>query len=291
MGLPASDRQSILICDDSIDEIRVIVSVLKMAEYKLIIARDGRQACDRAGLLQPDLILLDVRMPGMDGFATCRLLKAHQDTRNIPIIFLTAANDLTDRIQGLRAGAIDYIVKPANEEEVLLRVSAQLARNKSFSGSKSEVASNSPHVHHSHQALVSAVVNLLNEESDDEIDLDEIASKLGCGRGNLNDAFRAALDVSFFGWLREQRLKRAFHWLARTELPINQIAQELGYTSSANFATAFRERHGVTPREFRKRATVEPRWCESLLTPSPHDLSLTSNPWNILERGIPSSQG
>ena len=60
---------------------------------------------------------MDIRMPGMDGFTACRLLKAHVDTKDIPLIFLTAANDTTDRLTGLRLGAVDYIVKPACEEE------------------------------------------------------------------------------------------------------------------------------------------------------------------------------
>lgn len=292
------DRPSILICDDSIDEIRVIVSVLKTADYKLIIAQDGRQACDRASLLRPDLILLDVRMPGIDGFAACRLLKAHRDTRHIPIIFLTAANDLDDRLEGLRVGAVDYIVKPAHEEEVLLRVAAQLARNRPGASDADTTSSTNtatprapePGTQPSHQAIVLAFIRLLEEAREEDLHLDLIASKLGTSRTAITEAFRATLGTPVVGWLREQRLKRACHWLARSTLPISQIAQDLAYNNSGNFATAFRDRYGIAPREFRKLAQADPLRFQHHWHTAEHELSLKANPWLLLERSVPNPQ-
>lgn len=279
------EHASILICDDSIEEIRVIVSALKRQDYRLIIASNGKEACDRASLLMPSLILMDVRMPHMDGYAACRLLKAHVDTKHIPVIFLTAATDLDDRLCGLRAGAVDYIVKPANEEEVRLRVAAQLSRTQS----KPEEHISEPFTISGPRALVRAFLRLLEDCCEDDVDLDDLLANIGTTKQVLNDAFRATTGASFYGWLRDQRMRRACHWLLHSDLSIGQISDDLGYSNSGNFATAFRERYGITPRDFRKLALTEPGSVEKLWQPDSNDLSVRSNPWLILERVLGQS--
>lgn len=285
------ERPSIIICDDTIEEIRVIVSVLKTADYKLIVAQNGKEACDRAALLRPSLILMDVRMPVMDGFAACRLLKAYEETRHIPVIFLTAANDLHDRLEGLRAGAVDYIVKPAHAEEVLLRVAAQIGRDqdrRTHRSNREPDDATVPPSSSAHQAIVQAFVRLLESNQDDTTDdIDLLAAKVGTNRQGLSEAFRHTVGSSVFGWLREQRLRRACQWLARTAMPITQIALELGYSSSGNFATAFRERYGITPREFRRLAQTDAQSIQPLWRPGSHDLPLSASPWALLDRALP----
>lgn len=279
------ERPSILICDDTLEEIRVIVSVLKTADYRLIVAHNGKEACDRATMLRPQLILMDVRMPIMDGFVACRLLKAHEDTRHIPVIFLTAANDQHDRLEGLRAGAIDYIVKPAHAEEVLLRVAAHLQRiqDPERNASATTVA---PSVN-SHRSTVHAFIRLIESDPEEPDDIDLLAAKVGTHRQGLSDAFRQTFGTTVYGWLREQRLKRACQWLACSGMSITQIALELGYSSNGNFATAFRERYGTTPRDFRKLAHTDPASIEKLWRPTPHDLAPDASPWLLLERAVP----
>lgn len=279
---------SILICDDSIGEVRVIVSALRNQSYRIIIANNGREACDRASLLQPDLILMDVRMPLMDGFAACRLLKAHKDTEHIPVVFLTAATDLDDRLGGLRAGAIDYIVKPANEEEVRLRVAAQLARNWMPPQAQVNASLNEPRSVSAPNALVRAFIRLLEETHDDESDVDILISRIGASRQSLNDAFRTALGASIYEWLRDQRMKRACYWLIHSESSIGQISDDLAYSNSGNFATAFRERYGMSPRDFRKLTISEPSEVCRYWQPVSMDLPLKANPWFILERALAS---
>ncbi len=288
---PKADRPSILICDDTIEEIRDIVSVLKTADYKLIVAQNGKEACDRATLLRPSLILMDVRMPVMDGFVACRLLKAHDETRKIPVIFLTAANDLHDRLEGLRAGAVDYIVKPAHAEEVLLRVAAQIGRENDQLVPATIAPASAPVLSttsSNRQAIVQAFVRLLDTaEVDSPDDIDLLAAKVGTHRQGLSEAFRHTVGTSVFVWLREQRLKRACQWLAKTAMPITQIALELGYSSSGNFATAFRERYGITPREFRKLAHTDAQRLQTLWQPASQDLPIGASPWALLDRALP----
>lgn len=235
----------ILICDDSIEEIRVLVSMVRSMHYRLSIATNGKDACNRASVLKPDLILLDVRMPVMDGLATCRILKAHEDTKHIPVIFLTAANDLSHRLEGLRCGAVDYIVKPANEEEVLLRVAAHIRRP------AEERYFDSRRVPHDTAALVHACIRLLEGDLSWTPATDDLCEKLGVGRTRLATGFRDVFGTTFHGWLRERRMQQACEWLTNSSISINTIAANLGFTTSGNFATAFRDRFNVTPRTFR----------------------------------------
>lgn len=240
-----TEDRHILICDDSIEEIRVLVSMVRSMRYRLSIATNGKDACNRASVLQPDLILLDVRMPVMDGLATCRILKAHEDTRDIPVIFLTAANDLAHRLEGLRCGAVDYIVKPANEEEVLLRVAAHIRRP------AEERYFDSRRVPGDTAALVHACIRLLEGDLSWTPTTDELCRKLGVGRARLTTVFRDVFGTTFYEWLRERRMQQACEWLTNSSISINTIAANLGFTTSGNFATAFRDRFNVTPRTFR----------------------------------------
>jgi len=91
-----------------------------------IIARDGETGLERAKFSRPDLILLDVLMPGMNGFETCRRLKADEATRDIPVLFMTVLSETSDKLKGFEAGGVDYVTKPIQEEEVLARVTAHL---------------------------------------------------------------------------------------------------------------------------------------------------------------------
>lgn len=236
----------VLICDDSIEEIRVLVSMLKNANYKIVIATNGRDACDRASLLQPDLILLDIRMPGMDGLAVCRILKAHSDTRDIPVIFLTAANELTDRLEGLRCGAIDYIVKPANEEEVLLRVAGHIKRG------ERDAYFDSSRYSRETATLVEACIRIIARDLAHTPSTEELCQQLGTSRYKIALAFNEVFGSTVHGWLRERRMTQACEWLTNTELSVNTIAANLGYNSSGNFTTAFRERFNVVPTTYRE---------------------------------------
>ena len=116
----------ILIVDDNSTNLKVLSDSLKTAGYKVLIAKDGYSALAKLEKVHPDLILLDVMMPGIDGFETCERIKASDCLRDIPIIFMTALSDTEHKVRGLQAGAVDYITKPFQQEEVLARVGVQI---------------------------------------------------------------------------------------------------------------------------------------------------------------------
>lgn len=117
---------SILIVDDMPVNLKVIVDYLESYGFAIRIARSGETALKRVQYNQPDLILLDVLMPGIDGFETCRRLKADETARDIPVIFMTSLTSTEDKVKGFEVGAVDYVTKPLHQEEVLARITTHL---------------------------------------------------------------------------------------------------------------------------------------------------------------------
>ena len=118
--------ETILIVDDTPDNLLVLFSYLEEKGYKILLAEDGETALHIARSKAPDLILLDVLMPDMNGFETCRRLKAKTTTKDIPVIFLTALSETVNKVQGFKLGGVDYITKPSEQEEVLVRIQTHL---------------------------------------------------------------------------------------------------------------------------------------------------------------------
>lgn len=116
----------ILIVDDTPKNIQVLGTILRQEDYQLNIANNGKQAIDMAEKVLPDLILLDIMMPEMDGFQTCKTLKKMEKTKNIPVIFLSAKSETEDIVKGFEMGAADYVTKPFNASELLSRVKTHL---------------------------------------------------------------------------------------------------------------------------------------------------------------------
>ena len=116
----------ILVVDDTPANIQLLVGVLREHGYQISAATNGRQALDAMAKLRPDLVLLDIVMPEMDGFETCRRIKASEEWREIPVIFLTGRSDSADIVQGFELGAVDYVAKPFNTHELLARVNTHL---------------------------------------------------------------------------------------------------------------------------------------------------------------------
>lgn len=117
---------NVLIVDDNPNNLKVLESILTTAGFKVRAALNGETALRAAKLLPPDLVLLDIRMPSMDGFEVCRRLKADVDTAHVPVIFISALQEMDDKVHAFQAGGVDYIVKPFQAEEVLTRAKTHI---------------------------------------------------------------------------------------------------------------------------------------------------------------------
>ncbi len=126
MDIHQPQDDTLLIVDDNLKNLKVLLDLLKDHGFDISVARNGEEALERAGRRPPDLILLDVMMPGLDGFETCRRLKANETTREIPIIFMTALTDVESKLKGFEAGGVDYVTKPLEYQEVIARLNTHL---------------------------------------------------------------------------------------------------------------------------------------------------------------------
>jgi len=113
---------TVLVVDDNPKNVQIIALLLNELKYKIIIAVNGKSAIDLVERVRPDLILLDVMMPGMDGFEACQIIKTKAENENIPVIFITALSEKINIVKGFEVGGVDYITKPFNKEELISRI-------------------------------------------------------------------------------------------------------------------------------------------------------------------------
>lgn len=249
----AADRMPhILVIDDTPEDIRSLLAILRAQPWRLSLASDPRQGYQRALALRPDLIVLDVRMPGMDGFTLCRLLREAPATQRTPVIFLSSASTVEERLEGLSLGGVDYVLKPFAAEEVLarIRIHLQLAWRDEAVASPEPAASTQD----GDQVVLRAAMRFIAQNLGELPSLAEIARKVGTHDKRLSGIFREHLGTTVFAYAREARLRKGQELLADSQMSVQDIAELVGFRSACNFTTAFRERQGLTPSQYRQQA-------------------------------------
>ncbi|PZO56424.1 MAG: hybrid sensor histidine kinase/response regulator [Phormidesmis priestleyi] len=189
-----SAQPFILAVDDNSNNLSVLSQTLKTAGYKVRIAVDGEDALSQIARAQPELILLDVQMPKIDGFETCRRLQANPETAGIPVIFMTALADAASRVKGLSLGAVDYIAKPFDQAEVLARVKVHWRLKQLTDMLDQQVRDRT-------QSLQQAQVHLVQQEKLSALGelvagvAHEINNPVGCIVGNVGSVQRYFSDL------------------------------------------------------------------------------------------------
>lgn len=240
--------RNILIVEDSAFEQRMLVDLLSEMPYRVSVAFNGEQGYQLALSQHPDLILLDVRMPNMDGYACCRLLKANPVTQDIPIIFVSGIDSAEDRITGLSIGGVDFVSKPFTPGELAARIHVHLnlMRRAPSPPPADPAAPVDPDA-----VTVRAAMYLIADNLGALPSLAEIARSVGTYREKLSQLFRAHTGKTVFAFIREERIARGLQLLRETDMDIQDIALLVGFRNAGNFATAFREKMGVTPSAYR----------------------------------------
>ena len=253
-----TQQRKILIVDDSAFEQRVLVDLLSELPYKVSVAFNGLQGYQLALAQRPDLILLDVRMPNMDGYTACRLLKANPVTENIPIIFLSGADGDEERIMGLSIGGVDFVTKPFSPGELAARIQVHLNLARRASQPRAPAAADAaparaaPLEIDPDAVIVNAAKRLIADNLASLPGLAEIARSVGTYREKLSQVFREQTGMTVFAFIREARIRRGEELLKDTDIDVQDIALLIGFNNAGNFATAFRERTGITPSAFRQ---------------------------------------
>ena len=241
-ALPLGDI-CVLIVEDMPDELRLLARILVDAGARVLMAVEGAEALRLATIMRPDVVVLDVQLPPPDGIAICRALGAHMASANIPVLLTSGLLDVQTRLDGFAAGARDFITKPFTAPELVARVAlhANLGRQLRLS-----------HDECTKPRWLTAVLQRLQAALADPPTVETLAQEAGTTTHRLHDAFRTHLNTTPAAFVREARLKEAARQLRDSATTVAEVGVALGYTSPANFATAFRERFGVSPRQYRQ---------------------------------------
>ena len=221
-----------------------------------MVALNGVDGLRKAREGRPDVILLDVSMPGLDGYTVCRELKADPRTAAIPVIFLSANTSLQHKLDGFAAGGVDYIGKPFSSEEVMARVYVHLRVSnvvrleqqdklvdiQGGGGQKSDWEGN----------VVTAALVFLQEAGQEWLAHEQLARKVGVNERRLTELFRRHLGMTVAEYQITQRLETARAALSNTVQQIQLIAEQAGYQNASDFSRAFRNRYGLGPRDYRQ---------------------------------------
>jgi len=258
----------ILIIDDQMDSVALLLSYFKDQSLDILIALSGEDGLRKATAGHPDAILLDVGMPGMDGYTVCRRLKADPRTAMIPVIFLSANTTVVHKLEGFAAGGVDYISKPFWTEEVMARLFVHLQIKQRVEYLQAAGAGETPHDSHKvpeipemgamsesasrNNDIVAAAIAQVQHDESEWPGLDELARRVGINEKKLTELFRQQFGLTVFEYVVELRLENARRELADSGLQIQLIADHAGYRNASDFSRAFRRHYGIAPRQYRQ---------------------------------------
>lgn len=250
------DATMVLIVEDHRD-LRDFIREQLAEKYTVVEAADGAEGLEKAVELIPDLVISDIMMPKMDGYALCAALKKNDKTNHIPVILLTAKAASGHKIAGLEKGADDYLIKPFNPEELNVRVRnlikiRQQMRDKFSSEIMLKPADVT--VKSVNQEFLEKLLAIIEAHIEDEaFSVAAFADNAGLSRVQLHRKLRALTGQSPSEFIRAFRLERAANLLKNDAGNIAEIAYMVGFNSQAYFTRCFQEKFGCTPSEYRKK--------------------------------------
>ncbi len=254
------EKLQVLVVEDNHD-LRTFVKNILETQYAVHEAFDGVDGLEKAEELIPDLIISDVMMPRMDGYDLCRHLKASQKTNHIPLIMLTAKATRENKLDGLETGADDYLVKPFDEEELMVRIrNLILIREqlqKKFQGESWQKPA-AVQVTSVHQRFLEDLKKVIEENLDNEnFGVEDLGQALAMSRSQVHRKLKAITDQSTTTFIRNYRLHRAADLLKQDAGNVTEIAYQVGFNSQTYFSSSFHELFGCSPSEFKNISRVE----------------------------------
>lgn len=250
-GIMPSDRPRVLFVDDNRDLIGFLKDEFS-DEYAVSVASNGVEALRLMAQQSFDLIVTDLMMPEMDGIELSRRLKSDEATVDVPLIMLTAKQDMGSMIEGLTLGADDYITKPFNNEILALKMKRLIGlKRKGLRRTLIDPTPSRIEITSLDEQLVEKAVRYVEENiSRSDLSVEELAREMGMSRVHLYKKISTLTGKSPIEFIRLLRLKRATQYLAESQLTIAEIAYNLGVNNPKYFSKYFKEEFGILPSEY-----------------------------------------
>ena len=246
------NKEIVLIAEDNAD-VRAFIKSNLVATYQIIEAINGKDAFEKSSRYIPDLIISDLMMPIMDGYEFCKKIKEEQSTSHIPFILLTARADRSDKFKGLSTGADEYLTKPFDAEELMIRVSNLIDNRKKLRARWSKADFFQPtgmDVSSIDKEFLVKVKNSIEAHiSDENYGLAILAKEIGISSRQLQRKLKALTDKSPAQMIRFMRMQRSLELLEQKAGTVSEIAYMVGFKSVSYFTKVFKEEFGKTPSE------------------------------------------
>ena len=241
---------TILLVEDDENIKATLAEILMRAGYVVQTASNGQEALDYIKKRVPDLVISDILMPKMNGFEFIKRIRNMSKTEIVPVIFVTAKTQITDKLEGLEMGADDYITKPFEIKELLLKTKNLIQRKRKLIDLVIHTPKNMNFLSDNDKFM--AQVKKLLEANLDNVTLSvpEMASELFISRSTLQKRIKAITGKSVSTYVREYRLKRAQDMLKKGQRNITEVAQKTGFNSTSYFSTSYKLLFGHSPKSF-----------------------------------------
>jgi len=248
-----SDKPTVLLVEDSFDFRFYLKDNLKQY-YNIAVASNGKEAWKMVKNSPPDIVISDVMMPIMDGHELCEKIKADPRTSHVPVILLTAQSSDQHRIEGLEAGAIEYISKPFNFEILLSSINSALKFQRRVKESEHKIKAEPSEINivSMDEQLISKAVELVEANiSNAEFSVEDLSHELGYSRGHFYQKILKITGQSPIDFIRSIRMKRAADLLKRSQLNVSEVAYKVGYNNPKLFSRYFKSVYHMYPSEYR----------------------------------------
>lgn len=249
--MSSTEGYKVLVVEDNKDLQGFLTHLLVDEGYEVTIAADGEQGVQAATETLPDLVISDVMMPKMDGYQLVQHLKSNYITEHIPIIMLTAKASFDSMLDGLGAGADDYISKPFKSQELILRIKNQILRQQKLHDKFKNAHKNQVEAVRKHD-LVEKMEALMKVKLDYQFTAEELAEKCALSRSQLHRKIKFITGLSTTAFQTKTRLNWAMTDLKMTDLTVSEIAYKYGYNDPAHFTKLFKKEFDTTPSNARK---------------------------------------
>jgi len=245
----------VLVVDDN-ESVRDYIRELLSDYYEVVEASDGILGYDAVLKHHPDIVVSDVMMPNSDGFELCKNIKDNPKTLHIPVILLTARNTSEDKLAGIRKGADGYLFKPFEPEMLIERIKQLIATRNILASRFRKQVNLEPlnkEITPEDEQLIKRSVEIIEKNINNiQFDYDFLARELGMSSSTLYRTMKKLLEKTPGDFIRSIRLKKAASYLARTNLTLSEIVENVGYNDIKNFRKNFRQEFGMSPGEYRK---------------------------------------